>query len=412
MIFRLRARYLSMSARCALAFLLFGVGLIVSPGAWAHSQATNNCNDDTLNWKFTTSSLWTTSKKTWVREAINKLNNALDYDGTTLVTPTESSSGNIEVDIRDEPIGQLGESGCTGVFAPFIWVNSNYSSASFYYKVGRHEMLHLAGGEHGGEKDSFDGVSVATMSTCLSPSIFPTENKLEQDSQAYENWLWSSLSTFQLNANIGFEQGFNFWGKDAGAGTSVERSSGGATGPGFIAWTSNSLNPNIYQTDKTGEWKRELQLPGEDQCEVAIERLHYSGNAGRLYYRTVNFPNMPSSPNNCSYPDGVVNPNGAPSLGGWILGDGTQIETVGPPGPPSTANGSIRPARRVTTYKSDLAGRRFISPRVRRVRCTSTTSGVRPNDESRCGARSNSRCFNCVLWERRGGRYGFSIRGC
>ena len=70
-----------------------------------------------------------------------------------------------------------------------IWVNSNYSDAKFYWRMARHEMLHLAGMEHGGKDDSMNSDNPASMATCINHSTFRTVNNLDQDTAAYENWL-------------------------------------------------------------------------------------------------------------------------------------------------------------------------------------------------------------------------------
>jgi len=73
---------------------------LLEPGvASAYPEDRNNCSSHQLHWNFTNSSLWTDTKKTWVRGAINTLDNELDYDGTKEISVFED--GGIDVDIKD-----------------------------------------------------------------------------------------------------------------------------------------------------------------------------------------------------------------------------------------------------------------------------------------------------------------------
>jgi hypothetical protein len=306
-----------------LASLAIVVGFADPAGAYA--KEVNGCDDGSLHWSFSNQYVnWTATKKDWARAGINRLNDALDYDGTKLITVPED--GGVDVQLKDEPVNNYGNSEC--FLGDSIWVNSNYSTGQFYWQWARHEMFHLGGAEHGGRYDSFDGNDPTTMATCLSYTLWPTSNIFEQDGHAYENWIWSTVADRQLHANFGYEQGLRFWGKSAGSGSTNEYGTGGATGPGYIGWNSTSLNDYIYQTvrilngDDTAEYR--VKVNGESPAAVYTTRIR-----GRLYRRTADFPGDPSNPNGCDYADGIVNPNGSPTLGGWILMSDTSLTVVG-----------------------------------------------------------------------------------
>lgn len=288
------------------------------PAAEAYTKKINNCNDSSITWFFENHSLWTSSKQSWVRSGINDLQTPLDYDGSKLITMTEHSS--TAVQIKDKPLGEYGSSEC--VFGASFWVNSNYSSSSFYRRVGRHEMFHLAGAEHGGQHDSFDGLSPSTMATCLSASLF-SNSGLEQDGAAYANFLHSSLSNRQLHANVGFEQGFSYWGRSSGAGPVTEHGSGGATGPGHIRYKAVDVGDYLFQTIRavTGNDNETFRAVANARSLSSNYKTVVGVN---LYRRTVNFPN--NSPNGCQYPAGIVDPNGSPSVGGWVRATGGSAE--------------------------------------------------------------------------------------
>lgn len=292
-------------------------GFLGGGQALAYAPQGNVCADRSISWRFSNEFVnWTETKKTWVRDAINTLDGARDHDGTKLVTVTEEAiSSAVDVQLIDVPLRDAyGGSECAGT--PSIWINANGPTAAFYYKVARHEMFHLAGAEHGGEMDSFDGVEVSTMSTCINYQDFPASNVFEQDGHAYENWLWSSLAERQFHANVGFEQGFRFWGKTAGTITTY--SSGGATGPGYVGWQSSDTGDFVFQTVRTvnGSLSSVYRAVGNARSPGSnwTTRVRVS-----LARRNVDFPNDPNNPNGCDYPGGIVNPNGWPSVSSWVV---------------------------------------------------------------------------------------------
>jgi hypothetical protein len=288
---------------------------LVVAEAGAYPQEQNSCTDPSLHWDYQPSSLWTHDKKVWVKEGFDKLSDALDYNGTKLITVP--NDGGISVQIQDKPLNMYGSSECVWPTTS-LWVNSNYSAQKFYHNVARHEMFHLGGARHGGGGDSFDGVAPTTMSTCLDWQDY-TDNVMEQDSHALENWLWSSLDFRQQNANLGFEQGTRFWGKTGGVGWTYY-TSGGATGPGHIGWASSNIYEYVYQTVRiiNGD-DTELDYRAKANAKAPGSAFTLTKAQVELWRRSVDYLNDPQNPNGCDYADGIVNPNGGVSVSGWIL---------------------------------------------------------------------------------------------
>jgi len=276
-----------------------------------YPQDPNNCNDANMQWLFQTNSLWTAGgvdRRTWVRAAINTLDNALDYDGSKLVTVTELNT-NVDVQIKDKPMNEYGSSEC--VVGASFWVNSNYSTSRFYYQVGRHEMMHLAGGEHGGNDDSFNGDDPPTMATCIDDSTFRSTNALAQDDAAYLNWLHSSRDDRQLHANWGWEQGTSFWGRTGG--TFDYKTSGGSLGPGYVGWLSPNSSNYVYQTVAVHTGDDNESYQAVTAAKSSSSDYKTVANPA-LYRRTISH----NGDNSCSYADGVQNPNDYSVASGWI----------------------------------------------------------------------------------------------
>lgn len=296
----------------------------MQPPATAYPQDPNNCNDTTLHWGFDSDPLWTADnvdRQQWVRSAINALDNALSYNGNQLISVDED--GGISVQIKDKPAGEYGSSECDA--GASIWVNSNYTTGRFYWQVGRHEMFHLAGAEHGGNDDSHNTDDPPTMATCINQSTFNSVNGLWQDDAAYETWLHDGLANRQLNANLGFEQGSSFWAVTGGATT--YRTTGGATGPGYFIWDSPGASDYWYQTVTvhTGDDNETYRSVGNAK-ELDSQYKTYA--QASLYRRTVTDG---ANGNGCSYPDGIDDPNDYSVSGGWIAlaesSPGTQVGT-------------------------------------------------------------------------------------
>jgi hypothetical protein len=309
-----------------------GVGLVPTtllagvPAAQAYPQEPNCPDRLQLWWRIADGDdpLWTAGgvdRRVWTRAAINTVDDALDHDGARLVQLTEGRGGldntTVNVYITDQlPPGTYGVARCP--VGPYWEIELNYNPDSSYrkrrfWKVARHEMLHLVGAHHGGDIDSQNGDNPATMSTCIDESTFPTVNRLTQDDHAYENWLKSSLPNRQLHANVGFEQGTSFLGRTAG--TFTYKTSGGATGPGYLAWQSPDSHQYLYQTVA-------LHTGDDDESYRAVANARSPGND----YKTVvnvglwrrNIVHQ-STPTTCEYPDGVVNPNGWTASSDYLM---------------------------------------------------------------------------------------------
>ncbi|HEY7704614.1 MAG TPA: hypothetical protein VID03_07275 [Acidimicrobiia bacterium] len=295
----------------------------IQPAANAYMQEPHICNAQTIQWKFSTDGGWTDAKKGWVRAAINTLDNELDYDGTGLVSITESTSSTATlVRILNQPMAEYGGSDCFAT--PQAWVNSNFSAAKFYYHVGRHEMFHLLGGSHSGLEDSRNGDNPATMATCIDWGNFSATNLLKQDDAAYLTWLHSSIADRQLHANIGFERGFTYWGQTNGTATVL--GTGGATGPGNVSFLASGteLNSYIYQTVRL--WTGGDNASYRSRINVKSPSSTYTTKAmARLYRQTL----AESGDNECSYANGLSNPNDATTVGGYVILSETSVATIG-----------------------------------------------------------------------------------
>ena len=314
---RIRGRRLRRRSGAALGLLASQAGLLAGPAsqAGAYPQDPNNCNDASLHWQFQNNPLWIADgvdRRPWVRAAINTLESELarDFDNTPLMTVTED--GGIDVQIAHDPGGVYGSSECD--MGAALWVNSFYTSdPKFFYKVGRHEMFHLGGAEHGGNDDSWSGDDPPTMSTCIDWPTFRSGNGLSQDDAAYETWLHGAPANRQLHANIGFEQGTSWWSHNGGQW--VYKTSGGTGGPGYILWSP---------TVPDGDWVHQVVTvhtgnDNESYRAVVNSRELASSykSAARVVLRWRPIEHQYDPSNTCEYPDGVQNPNDYETTGSW-----------------------------------------------------------------------------------------------
>lgn len=289
-----------------------GTTLLALPGKSAEAHSLDNglaaCATSSPAWHFNSSSLWTSTKKNRVRDAIAEVSSALDYDGTRLVRPTEYTSSGMSVGLADKPLSEYGLYTC-GPNKNF-WLNNRHTEASFYYKIARHEFMHSLGMGHVGDKDSMNSDNPTTLSTCIDKSTFRSSNTLSQGDAAYLNWRWGSLANRTLHANVGFEQGTSYWGASNGSLSGGQ--TGGATGPGRAQFKNAGtiLNSYIYQTVR--QWKGAES--GVDYRGVLNGRAPNASTASRvrisIWTRTLT---QSSSSNPCSYRSGVTNPN-SPSV--------------------------------------------------------------------------------------------------
>jgi hypothetical protein len=290
-----------------------------STPALAYPQDPNECNDSSITWYFNTTDWYgKPTARSYARAAIDLWEQPLDYNGTSLITLNGLVWGqtgglsDVEVVLADDwAPSKFGVAECTG--SPSMRLNATYlNDASFVWKVARHEMGHLAGFEHGGSKDSWNGDDPPTMSTCIEIDEFLDTNMLSQDDVAYANWSHSDLGSNPrpMQANFGFEQDFSYWG--VAGGTVEVVSSGGATGPGHVRYKTNQASYYLYQTINmaTGD-------DNESYRAVVNYRQQtlggYGSVTGTLYRKRIDY----NGDNGCSYEDGLHD------LNNWTYESGT-----------------------------------------------------------------------------------------
>jgi hypothetical protein len=296
-----------MKFRAATVVMTCAVLLLPQGSALGYPQDPNNCNDRTITYYFNVSD-WTgyPTQRTWARAAIDLWEQPLDYGGARLMTMTDlpwgsAESGAVDVGFANMAPNEYGVAGCT--LGAYVELNDDYKTdQQFIWKVVRHEMGHLAGFEHSGSRDSWNGDDPGTMSTCILPSQFPTTNRLAQDDAAYANWSHSVLANRQLQANFGFEQGTSYWGVHGG--TLEWLSTGGATGHGNVRYKTNQGSYYLYQTVNvaTGD---------DDETYRAVINYKQASTggwgtvAGTLYRKQIDYV----GDNGCEYADGLQNLN-------------------------------------------------------------------------------------------------------
>ncbi|MDM7831905.1 hypothetical protein [Cellulomonas edaphi] len=218
--------------------------------AFTNAGSSDGCDDNTITWGFSNDyEDWTASEKTAFPAAMASLEGARDFDGTQPLALTEvADPGVSDVKVRLVELGgsTIGRASCS--LSPYLHIDIGDRSAKVIWQTGRHEMMHLTGAYHGGRNDSKNGDNPATMSSCVSRADFRTDSLLDQDANAYLQYLHSSPGFRQLHANYGFEQGVRYWGSTFGTisyqNAYVAHGEGGAR----FDPTSTADNSYIYQT--------------------------------------------------------------------------------------------------------------------------------------------------------------------
>jgi hypothetical protein len=260
-----------------------------------------------------------------VRNSFKTIEHELNHNGSKFVTTTETPTGNLTVNIISMGPNSYGFATCAG--SRRIDINADFSASSFYFKVARHEMLHLSGQNHAGRYDNNShGNHPATMSTCIDASQFGSANVLGQDEAAHLNWNRNTLQFRQLHANVGFERTTTYWAATNGTLTPIGQ--GGATGPRYLLFNATGTEFSSYIHQSSRVWVGG-SYGADYRAAMSVKRnsLSASGQASVRLYRATLTDGWP--PNGCSYPH-VDNPNAQGlAIGGFVLVAQTPTQAVG-----------------------------------------------------------------------------------
>lgn len=323
-----RTRVLALSSAI---LLLLSIALLPTqtPAYGAINDGLWWCNNDEVSWKFEGSS-WNSTQQGYVQEAFDALETALDYDGSKLVNITKNSTpgvGRVQVGLVEFDDNKLGLALCDWQ-SPFVHLNIAYAGygKKFFYQVARHEMLHHIGLDHVGENDSIDGRNPASLATCTGPGNFLTTPDLDRDSEVGLNWKLSSLSSNQVSANIGFENGTSEWGATNGSlATSPSSNFSGSYHAVFNA-SGDSSNSYVRQTVRlwTGD-DSDVELRPYMRARSPLSGVSTNVQAA-LYRKGMTESNASSG---CSYRRGLKNPNSVSLTSTYFLVSQSSLTSVG-----------------------------------------------------------------------------------
>jgi hypothetical protein len=207
------------------------------------------CGSSTPYFHFSTNTYWTSGgvdRRIAARSTIASWTQFKDWDGSALVTPTESSaSGSFEITWVNWTDGTNGQTDCTN---RTVSMNVAYrDDTATWQAILAHEFGHVLGLDHTGFLDSFGSTGEkAAMTTCFATAADGAVRVFGQDDGGNITHQHTSVAGPSLDLNFGFEQSTYPWGELSGGLTlsNTEKVSGAWGGIYQPTATSNYL----YQT--------------------------------------------------------------------------------------------------------------------------------------------------------------------
>ncbi len=223
--------------------------------------------------------------------------------------------------------GQYGYADCDDQH-PALVLNVDYATAGggpYFYKVVRHELLHLLGASHTGKDDSAATAdNPVTMATCVSYGNFTGATAIDRDSEIYLNWAYSALSNRQLKSNIGYENGLADWG--ASNGTVSNAATGGIYDSAYASYYPTGTSADSFLRQSMRLWT------GNDSSVEfrAVINARSPSSATTTRVRAALWTRLlsESGNNGCAYPRGLQNPNNETVTANYVLVSQSAAETV------------------------------------------------------------------------------------
>lgn len=259
----------------------------------------SSCGSSAPSFYFSTSTYWTSGgvdRRIAARSTIAAWSQFKDWDGSSLVTPSESSApGSFELTWVNWTDGTSGQTDCVN---RTVGLNVAYRNDTATWRaLLAHEFGHVLGLNHTGFLDSFGSIGEkANMTTCFATAADGAVRVFGQDDGGSITHQHTSVAGPSLDLNFGFEQSTYPWGQLNGglSLSSTEKVSGAWGGIYQPTSTSNYL----YQT-------MNYVVYGSTSIDaVASVRRRLSTDTGGFQIAIVGRSVSYDPPNNCLYSSG------------------------------------------------------------------------------------------------------------